>query len=149
MAGIPSGEGRDDANHARDRSIPVLELFTPFPSSVTKFLCEYNLDLIGEMWFGLSDLSFDEGLEALGKVRYVAFPVAMLQSFELSHEPYYCRENCIFRTPNNASLKYAIFSPLSCLFIIPNIPQSAYRQKCTNIIKHHNAFLEIGRILAA
>ena len=85
MAGIPSGEGSGDA---RDCGIPVSELFTPFPSSVTKFFCEYDLDLIGEMWSGLSDLPFDEGLEAHGKVRSVAFPVAMLQSFELSHEPY-------------------------------------------------------------
>ncbi|CAD6271125.1 unnamed protein product [Miscanthus lutarioriparius] len=65
MAGIPSGEGSGDA---RDRSIPVSELFTPFPSSVTKFFCEYDLDLIGEMWSGLSDLPFDEGLEAHGKL---------------------------------------------------------------------------------
>ncbi|XP_066363364.1 uncharacterized protein [Miscanthus floridulus] len=75
MAGNPSGEGSGDA---RDCSIPVSDLFTPFPSSVTKFFCEYDLDLIGEMWSGLSDLPFDEGSEALGK---------KLEEYSLSKAP--------------------------------------------------------------
>ena len=88
MAGIPSGEGSGDA---RGRSIPVSELFTPSLLLLPSFSAKYDLDLLGEMWSGLSHLPFDEGLEALGKVRSVAFPVAiLLQSFELSHEPY-CR----------------------------------------------------------
>ena len=76
MAGIPSGEGRFFPNCFRLTLLLFSNCFGAF---------------LGEMLSDLSDLTMDERMDALGKVRSVAFPVAiLLQSFELSHEPY-CR----------------------------------------------------------
>ena len=73
MAGIPSGEGRFFPNCFRLTLLLFSNCFGAF---------------LGEMLSDLSHLPFYERMDALGKVRSVAFPVvAMLQSFELSHEP--------------------------------------------------------------
>jgi len=86
MPGIPSGEGSGDDRNSSWFS----ERFPPYPASFITFSHIYK-DLLGEMLSDLSHLPFHERMDALGKVRSVAFPVAiLLQSFELSHEPY-CR----------------------------------------------------------
>ena len=73
MAGIPSGEGGgDDRNHSW-----FSERFPPYSTSVLQFISKYDLDLLAEMLSGLSHLPIHERMDALGKVRSVAFPVVI------------------------------------------------------------------------
>ena len=73
MAGIPSGEGGgDDRNHSW-----FSERFPPYSTSVLQFISKYDLDLLAEMLSGLSHLPIHERMDALGKVRSVAFPAVI------------------------------------------------------------------------
>jgi len=57
-------------------AVVFLERFPPFPASVIVFFHKYK-DLLGEMLSDLSHLPFHERMDALGKVRSVAFPAVI------------------------------------------------------------------------